>query len=63
MDGKDWDAVSAMMQKVFIEGNDYKAEEHKKFFDENLNYFKQNGMSASEFIYKTICKDLGIKTS
>lgn len=63
VDGKDWDAVSAMMQKVFIEGNDYKAEERKKFFDENLNYFKQNGMSASKFIYKTICKDLGIKTS
>ena len=59
VDGKDHDAIAAMVQKVFIEGDDYKAEERKKFFDDNLNHFMQNGMSASEFIYRTICNDLG----
>lgn len=60
VDGNDLKGIVEMFQRIFIEGDDYKADERKKFFDENLNYFKQNGMSASEYIYKTICKDLGV---
>ena len=58
VDGKDLDAIAAMMQRVFIEGDDYKAAERKKVFDKYLNYPKYNGMLASEFIYKSIVDDL-----
>ena len=58
VDGKDFDAISAMMQRVFIEGDDYKAAERKAVFDKYLNYPKANGMLASEFIYKSIADAL-----
>ena len=58
VDGKDFDAIAEMMQRVFIEGDDYKAEARKKVFDKYLNYPKYNGMLASEFIYKSIADEL-----
>lgn len=58
VDGKDLDAIAAMMQRVFIEGDDYKAAERKAVFDKYLNYPKYNGMLASEFIYKNIADEL-----
>ncbi len=56
--GKDLDATAAMIQRVFIEGDDYKAAERKEIFDKFLNYPKDNGMSASEFIFKNISEEL-----
>ena len=58
VDGKDLDAIAAMMQRVFIEGDDYKAAERKAVFDKYLNYPKANGMLASEFIYHSIADEL-----
>ncbi len=58
VDGQDLDGIAATIQKVFIEGNDYKAAERKKIFDKYLNYFKHNGMLASKFIYKSIVSKL-----
>ena len=58
VDGKDHDAIAAMMQKVFIEGDDYKASQRKEVFDKYLNYPQYNGMLASEFIYKSIADEL-----
>lgn len=58
VDGKDFDSISAMIQRVFIEGDDYKASERKAVFDKYLNYPKANGMLASEFIFKSITDDL-----
>ena len=58
VDGRDFDAIAATMQRVFIEGDDYKATERRAVFDKYLNYPKYNGMSASEFIYKNIVDDL-----
>lgn len=58
VDGKDLDGIAAMMQRVFIEGDDYKAAERKEVFDKYLNYPKANGMLASEFIYKNIADEL-----
>ena len=58
VDGKDFDAIAAMIQRVFIKGDDYKAEERREIFDKYLNYPKANGMLASEFIYKSIADDL-----
>lgn len=58
VDGKDFDGIAAMIQRVFIEGDDYKADERKKIFDKYLNYQKINGMLASEFIFKSIADEL-----
>ena len=58
VDGKNLDAIAATMQKVFIEGNDDKAAARKKVFDQYLNYPKANGMTASEFIYRSIADEL-----
>ena len=58
VDGQDLPAVAALMQKVFIDGNDDKAAARRKLFDEQLNYPKYNGMSASEFIYQNIADAL-----
>ena len=58
VDGKNLDAIAAIMQRVFIEGDDYKAAERRTVFDKYLNYPKYLGMSASEFIYKNIVDDL-----
>ena len=56
--GKNLEAIAATIQKVFIDGNDYKAAERKAIFDKYLNYPKLNGMPASEFIYKSIADEL-----
>ena len=58
VDGQDLDGIAAMIQRVFIEGNDDKAAERRELFDKYLNYPKANGMLASEFIYKSISQDL-----
>ena len=62
VDGKDLDGIAAMMQRVFIEGDDYKAAERKKVFDKLLNYPKTNGMLASEFIFKSIADEVTAPT-
>ncbi|MBR0261645.1 MAG: hypothetical protein IJQ85_07600 [Selenomonadaceae bacterium] len=58
VDGKDLDGIAALLQKIFIEGDDYKADKRKEVFDNYLNYPKFNGMLASEFIYKSIADEL-----
>ncbi|MBR0061021.1 MAG: CDP-glycerol glycerophosphotransferase family protein, partial [Selenomonadaceae bacterium] len=58
VDGKDFDAIAAMIQRVIIEGDDYRAADRKKVFDKYLNYPKMNGMLASEYIYRSIADAL-----
>ena len=58
VDGQDLDAIAALIQRIFIEGDDFKAAERKEIFDKYLNYPKYNGMLASEFIYKSIANEL-----
>ena len=58
VDGQDLDAIAATIQRVFIEGDDYKSAERQKIFDKYLNYPKANGMLASEFIYRSIADAL-----
>ena len=58
VDGKNFEAIAAAIQKVFIEGNDDKAAVRKAVFDKYLNYPKANGMLASEYIYKSIADEL-----
>ena len=57
VEGKDLDGIAALMQRVFIEGDDYKAAERKEVFDKYLNYPEYNGMLASEFIFKSIADE------
>jgi len=58
VDGKDLEGIAALIQKIFIEGDDFKATERKAVFDKYLNYPKTNGMLASEFIYHSIADEL-----
>ena len=58
VDGRDLNAIVALMQRVFIDGDDYKAAERKEIFDKYLDYRKHNGILASEFIYKSIADEL-----
>ena len=58
VDGKDLNAIAAMIQRVIIDGDDFKVQERREVFDKYLNYPKTNGMLASEFIFKNICDEL-----
>ena len=58
VDGKDLKGISELVQKVFIEGKDEKFNVRRKFFDKHMNYMAANGMTASEFIFKTLSKEL-----
>ena len=58
VDGRDLNAIAALMQKVFIDGDDPMFKARKKFFDEHMNYLKANGMTASEFVYKNVAGEL-----
>ena len=57
VDGKNLDAIAATIQKVIVEGDDYKAAERREVFDKYLNYPEANGMLASEFIFKSIADE------
>lgn len=58
VDGRNLEGIAALMQKIFIEGNDPMFDKRKKFFDEHLNYVKHNGATASEFIFRNILTEL-----
>ena len=58
VDGRDLKGIAALMKKIFIDGKDPKRTERKDFFDKYLNYYKHNGMSASEFIYRNVRDEL-----
>ena len=58
VDGKNLKAIAALIQQVIIEGDDYKAADRKEIFDKHLNYPKDNGMLASEFVYRKIAEEI-----
>ncbi|MBR1579341.1 MAG: CDP-glycerol glycerophosphotransferase family protein [Selenomonadaceae bacterium] len=57
-DGRDHKAIAAFIENVLIKKRDSMADARRKFFDEHLNYQKDNGMLAGEFIFKTIDREL-----
>ena len=61
VDGRNFQGIANLIQEIIIKGNDPKVDARKKVFDEQLNYLKYNGMTASEFIFKNISEELGIK--
>ena len=58
VDGRNLKGISELLQKIFIEGKDEMSEARRKFFDKHMNYMQTNGMTASDFIFKTIAKEL-----
>ena len=54
VDGKDFEGIEHFIEDVLINKNDPQAEARQKVFDEELNYYKDNGMLASEKIFRTI---------
>ncbi|MBR2519397.1 MAG: hypothetical protein IKE46_06400 [Selenomonadaceae bacterium] len=58
VNGKDFEGIAALVQKVIIEGNDPLKEARQKVFDELLDYRRINGMSASEYIFHSIADEL-----
>lgn len=58
IDGKNLEEIGEAIQKIFIEGNDPLKAERLKVFDEELNYPRFNGMLASDFIFRTITREL-----
>jgi len=58
VDGQDLKGIEDMMQKIFIDKQDPWYDKRMEFFDKYCNYKKLNGMSASEYVFRTIAKDL-----
>ena len=55
--GDNFKGIEKLIEKIFIKGEDELFEVRQNFFEENLNYIKENGMTASEFIFKEISKE------
>lgn len=59
-EGEDIIAIERFIHDVVIEGDDYLKEKRQTYFDEYLNYMKENGKIASEFIYEYLCEALRV---
>ena len=58
VDGRDFDGIEKFIADVLIAKNDPMFEVRQRFFDERLNYVKDNGMTASEYIFNAIDREL-----
>ena len=54
VDGADFDGIAKFIEDVLIKRNDTQLEARNRVFDAELNYRKENGMPASEMIFRTI---------
>ena len=54
--GDDFDGIANFIEKIAF--SDPKKKLRKKFFDEYLDYYKDNKMTASEYIYRNIAGEL-----
>ena len=59
VDGRDLNGIASLINEVFIKGNDEMYDARMEFFDKHYNYVKDNGILASEYIYKNITQELG----
>ena len=57
--GENLEGIRHFLEKTIYE--DSKRREREKFFSEYLDYYRDNGKLASEFIYSDIVKSLGMK--
>ena len=58
-DGRDFGGIEKFIADVLIKKRDPMSKARRKFFDEHLNYVKQNGVTASQFIFNAIDRELG----
>ena len=52
--GEDYAEIENFLQEVIINGNDALSDKRQQIFEKELDYMKQRGYSASEYIYKDI---------
>ena len=55
--GNDYDAIQTFVDNM-RNGNDILVEKRKEFFDIYLDYKKQNNMSATDFIYDDMVREI-----
>lgn len=53
-DGGAFDAIRNFVENTVIQNDDYMFKEREAFFEKYLDYYKNNGMLASEYIYEYI---------
>ena len=58
-DGRDLNGIAKFIDEVLIKKRDSMSGVRQKFFDQYLNYVKDNGMTASQYIFNTIDRGLG----
>lgn len=56
--GDDYGSIEKFIADVVVGGNDRGKKRRDEFFEENLNYYKTNGMTAGEKIYEILSKNL-----
>lgn len=56
--GEDYMEIDNFVNDVVINGNDYMKLEREKIFNEELNYYSDNGIKASEYVYSDIIHSL-----
>ncbi len=52
--GEDYSGIEKFLQEIILNQNDVMEDKRKKVFEDELNYYKYNGCSACEYIYKDI---------
>ena len=56
--GEDYMGIDRFVNDVVINGNDYMKQEREMVFSEELDYYSENGIKASEYVYKDIIDGL-----
>lgn len=56
--GEDYKGIEDFLKNIVINQNDYMQEKRTAVFEDELNYSKDNGCSACEYIYRDICETL-----
>ena len=57
--GEDYMAIERFVEDVVLEGNDSMADARKKVFEEEYDYYKNNGQLASDFIVNEVLSLIG----
>ncbi|MEE3466916.1 MAG: hypothetical protein VZQ83_00595 [Eubacterium sp.] len=57
-DGRDYAKIEAFLQNVILDGEDEMRALRRAVFDEALDYRKENGVLASEYIYRDITREM-----
>ena len=52
--GEDYAEIERFLQEVIINGNDVFSDKRQQVFEDELDYMKRGGQSASEYIYRDI---------